>query len=479
MSDTLKQKTVKGLAWNSVNMLSNKALTFTIGVVLARLLTPADYGMVAMIGVFTSVLTLFTDGGLTTALVRKENRTEEDMATVFWYNLVACYVIYVILFFAAPYIAGFYNMPMLKDITRITTLGLLIGPFGGIQSMLLTTRIDFKTPAIIGVFTTAVAGVAAIILAYLGYGVWALVAQGLIGAVIGTAARVFVVRWRPRTGFSKRSFKELFGFSSKMLASSCLETIYQNITPLIVGKFYSPAQLGTYERARGWAALPSMTFTGVLQGVTFPVLSKLQDDDDRLRNNYRRLLRLSAYICFPLMVGLASVASPLTLFVLTAKWQGTIILLQIICFSMMWYPIHAINLNLLMVKGRSDLFFRLEVIKKIYGVAMLCCTLPFGLVVFCVGGVVSSLFSLVVNTYYTGKLIQVGFRQQMLDLLPILANSVVMGALCMLVQLPFTSHPLKLGVAIATGALYYFGSGYLMKSEEMKEMVGLIKDRRK
>ena len=198
MSESLKQKTVKGLAWNTVNMLSNRVLTFAIGIVLARLLTPADYGMVAMIGVFTSVLGLFTDGGLTTALVRKENRTEEDMATVFYYNLVACYAIYAILFCAAPFIADFYDMPILKEITRITTLGLLIGPFGGIQNMLLTTRIDFKTPAIIGVMANVVAGVTAIALAYNGYGVWALVVQGLVAAVIGVAARVYIVRWFPK-----------------------------------------------------------------------------------------------------------------------------------------------------------------------------------------------------------------------------------------------------------------------------------------
>ena len=260
-----------------------------------------------------------------------------------------------------------------------------------------------------------------------------------------------------------------------MLASSCLETIYQNITPLIVGKYYSPTQLGIYERARGWAALPSSTFTGVLQGVTFPVLSQLQNDDERLTINYRKLLRLSAFICFPLMIGLAAMARPLTLFVLTEKWEGSIILLQIVCFSMMWYPIHAINLNLLMVKGRSDLFFRLEVIKKIYGLIMLCCTLPFGLVIFCCGGIVSSIFSLIVNTYYTGKLIRIGFIKQMKDLMPILINSLVMGALCLLVQQLFDSNLVKLLVAIFTGVVYYLASNYLMSSTELKELITIIR----
>lgn len=477
MSDTLKQKTVKGLAWNTVNMLSNKALTFIIGVILARLLTPADYGMVAMIGVFTSVLTIFTDGGLTMALVRKENRTEADMATVFWYNLVACYILYGILFIAAPYIADFYRMPILKDITRITTIGLLYGPFGGIQGMLLQTRLDFKTPAIIGFSATVLSGITAITMAYYGYGVWALVVQGLVGGFIGMAARIFVVRWYPKSGFSSQSFKELFGFSSKFLASQCLDTVYNNITPLIVGKFYSPAQLGEYERARGWAALPSQTFHGVISSVTFPVLSKMQHDTERLAVNYRKILRLTAFIVFPMMVGLSAVARPLTLFVLTEKWEGSIILLQIICFSMMWWPIHAVNLNLLLVTGRSDYFLRLEVIKKLWGLSVMACTLPFGLVYFVAAGIVSSMFSLVINTYYTGKIIKVGYWKQMGDLMPIFLNCCVMGGLCLLVQQPFEDNAVKLGVAVITGVVYYGLSAWLRKAEEFNELVSIIKNR--
>lgn len=475
MSGNLKHKTIKGLAWNTINTLSNKTITFLIGIILARLLNPSDYGAVAMITVFTSVLGLFTDGGLTTALIRKNDRTEKDCATVFYYNLVACYMLYGILFCAAPYIADFYNLPILKDLTRVVTLSLLISPFGGIQNVHLATAIDFKTPAVIGICATILSGIIAIVMAYNGYGVWALAIQGLAGGIIAVGARIYIVRWYPRARFSKKSFKELFGFSSKMLASSCLDTIYNNITPLIVGKYYSPTQLGIYERARGWAALPSSTFTGVLQGVTFPVLSKIQDENERLAMNYRRLLRLSAFICFPLMVGLSAVSRPLTLFILTEKWESSITLLQIICFSMMWYPIHAINLNLLMVKGRSDLFFRLEIIKKLYGLIILCCTLPFGLVVFCYGGIMSAILSLIVNTYYTGKLIQVGFMKQMKDLMPIFFNSLVMGTLCVLAQVPFDDNLVKLLIAIPTGTIYYLFTSYCLHSSELKELIAIIR----
>lgn len=352
----LRQKTVKGLAWNTANRLTMQIIHFVIGIVLARLLCPADFGLLAMVSVFTSVLTIFTDGGLSTALVRKENRTEIDKSTVFWYNLIACWLLYCLLFVAAPWISDFYNMPCLKRIIRVVTLTLLISPLGNIQGLHFLFNLDFKTPTIISVTTMILSGSIALALAYNGYGVWALVGQSLTGAVFTVLFSTLTVRWHPAFVFSNSSFKDLFGFSSKLLASQCLNRIYENITPLIVGKFYTPAQLGYYEKARGWATLPSKTVNDVIQNVTFPVMSKMQGNVEQLANNYRRMIRTSAFVVFPMMIGLAAIARPLTLYVVTEKWENSIILLQLLCFSMMWYPVHSMNLNLLTVLGRSDLF---------------------------------------------------------------------------------------------------------------------------
>lgn len=477
MSESLKNKAVKGVAWNSIRTFTTLGINFVVGILLARKLMPSDYGAVAMIGVFTSVLTIFTDGGLTLALVRKENRTEADKATVFYYNIVACYLIYGLIYLLAPFIADFYNMPELCKLTRIVSLGLLVTPLGGIHRMMLTTAIDFKTPAIIGIIANLIMAVIALYMAYTGYGVYALAVPSLFSVLFSTLATIAVVRWKPTVGFSWSSFKDLFAFSNKLLSSQILDVVYNNITPLIVGKFFSSAQLGVYERAKGWPALPSQTFTSVLQGVTFPVLSKMQDDTERLAVNYRRILKLTAFLVFPMMVGLAAVARPLTIVVVTEKWIDSVILMQLVCFSMMWYPIHAINLNLLQVTGRSDYFLKLEVIKKIWGLLVMACALPFGLIPFCAAGIFSSYVSLFINTWYTRKIINLGFTDQMKDLLPILCNCLVMGALCWSVQLLVDDNVYKLLLAIPVGILYYVVSARYFNAEQIKELIDILKRR--
>ena len=282
-------------------------------------------------------------------------------------------------------------------------------------------------------------------------------------------------KWRPTTGFSKSSFNYLFGYGSKLLASGLLDTIYNNIYLIVIGKFYTPAQLGNYSRALSFAQLPSSNITSILQRVTFPVLSTIQDDMPRLQANYRRLLKLSAFIVFPLMTGLAAVAFPMIRIILTPKWEGCSLYLQIICFALMWYPVHAINLNLLQVKGRSDLFLRLEIIKKIVGVCIMCITIPLGITAMCIGMVVSSLISLFINTYYTGKLINIGYLKQMKDVLPILIVSLIMGIVVYITILFFTSDFTKLIIGIPLGMFIYIVGTYLLAHEELSELVKIIK----
>lgn len=254
-----------------------------------------------------------------------------------------------------------------------------------------------------------------------------------------------------------------------------LDTLYQNITPIFVAKYYSSADLGVYNRAQGYAALPSQQVTGVIQGVTFPVLSKMQDDNEALARNYRRMLKVTAFIVFPLMLMLSALARPLVITLITAKWEACILLLQIICFSMMWYPVHAINLNLLMVKGRSDLFLRLEVIKKIIGLSILVFTLPQGLVIFCLGNIASSLICLVVNTYYTGKLIHIGFFKQMKDLLPIFALSLLMfGAVHLSIHFVENLY-LQILVGGMVGGIVYLGGAFLFRFKEIEDVLYMLK----
>lgn len=472
---SLKDKTVKGVFWSSIDRFTSQGISFVFSLLIARMLMPSDYGVIAMLGIFMAVSGCFIDSGFGTALVRKIDRTEVDFSTVFYFNNVAAVLFYGLLWIVSPYIAAFYELPLLEDVTKVVGLNLIVGALGGIQGAKLSIAIDFKTRAKISVITNLFTGIIGLFLAYQGHGVWALVFQGLFSNILRTILLWCYVKWSPQWVFSWKSFREMFSFGSKMLASGLLDTTYNNIYTIVIGKCFHSSALGVYSRADGLAQFPSSNITGVLQNVTFPVLSSIQNDEERLAMGYKRLLRLSAFIIFPLMVGLAAVADPFIRLVLTDKWEGTIYYLQILCFALMWYPIHAINLNLLIAKGRSDYFLKLEVIKKIQGVIVLCVTVPLGLVVMCYGRIVVALISLLWNTYYTKGIIGYGYVQQMKDLMHILIHALLMGAITSYVVSVASTLWLKLILGVLTGMVYYLAGAYLMKFEEMQELILILK----
>lgn len=475
MAETLKQQTKKGLYWTFFNQFANYGMNFCVGIVMARLLSPSDYGITALPAVFMAVAGILQNGGLSDALVRKTDFREEDLSTSFYYSIAMGIIMYLTLFFSAPWIADFYNTPVLIPLLRVTALSFLWGPLNSAQNIILKRRLDFKTPTKISLTTRVFSACVGIFLAYKGYGLWALVISGVLSSLLTVILNWFAVRWVPHTGWSKNSFKYLWGYGNKIMLSWGLSALYDNITPIFVAKFYSPADLGVYNRAQGYAAMPSQQVNGVIQGVTFPILSKMQDDNEALARNYRRMLCTTAFIVFPLMMMLSALARPLVLTLITAKWEACIILLQIICFSMMWYPIHSINLNLLMVKGRSDLFLRLEIIKKIIGVCILAITLPQGLIIFCYGTIVSSMISLIINTYYTGKLIQIGYWRQMKDLLPTLALSFLLFGSIHLITYFISNLYLQIACGGLTGAIVYIGGAILFKFEELNDVKYMLK----
>lgn len=470
----LKEKTVKGVMWSSIDRFSTQGIQFVFSILIARLLLPEDYGVVAMLNIFLAVSQTFIDSGFGAALIRKSDRTEIDFSTVFYFNIAVGVLFYVLLWIASPFIAAFYGIPLLEDITKVVALNLVFNSLSGVQNAKLSIAIDFKTRAKISLTGALLTGAVGLWMAYSGFGVWALVAQSVFGSLLNTVLLYWLVRWRPQWAFSWKSFREMFSFGSKLLASGLLDTAYRNVYTLVIGKFFSSSTLGLYSRADGLAQYPSSNITSVLQSVTFPVLCSIQNEPERLANAYKRFLRLSAFVVFPLMVGLAAVADPLIRLVLTDKWEGCIYLLQIICFGLMWYPIHAINLNLLQVRGRSDFFLKLEVIKKVQGVIVLCVTIPFGIVAMCYGRIVGSLLSLIYNTYYTKKLIGYGYLAQMKDLLHILFHSLVMGVGVWLVVQAFDSHWIQLVVGILAGAAYYILGAKLMRFEELDELASLV-----
>lgn len=475
MSDSLRSKTVKGVVWSSIERFSTQGVQFLIMIIMARLLTPKDYGLIGMLAIFLAVAQSLIDSGFSQALIRKQDRTDVDNSTVFYFNIVVSSALYLILFIAAPFVADFYNQPELTSVMRIVCLGVILNSLAVVQRALLTVRIDFKTQAKASLSAAVISGCIGIVLAYCGFGVWSLVVQQLLNLSVNTLLLWIFSKWRPIAVFSWKSFHELFAFGSKLLASGLLDTLYRNIYPIVIGKLFSASSLGHYTRAQQFSEFPSSNVTGIIQRVTYPILCGIQDETERLEAVYRKFLKLSAFIIFPLMIGMSAVARPFIDIVLGTQWGFCGQLLQIICFAMMWYPIHAINLNLLQVKGRSDLFLRLEIIKKILGITVLCITAPFGLVVMCYGQIFNSIVALVINTYYTGKLINVGFIRQMKDLLPTILLSLTMFGAILLVNgfIEVNMHRLVIGVLV--GIIVYASGSYIFKFKELQTLFSLIR----
>ena len=474
---SLKQKTFKGVIWSAVERFSTQGVQFVFSILLARLLTPNDYGMIAMLTIFLAICQTFIDSGFANAVIRKIDRNEKDMATMFFFNIGMSLVCYAIIYFAAPFIASFYKMDELTLILRILALRLIIQSFATIQATNLTIKIDFKKQAKISLSAAILSGIVGIGFAYKGYGVWALVIQSLFSSTFSSILYWVVVRWHPQCFFNKESFKSLFSYGSKLLISGLLDTIYNNLYPLVIGKFYTPAQLGAFAKADHFSQFPSQNVMRILHRVSFPVLSTLQNDPQRMRSCFLKFINYSALIIFPLMLGLLALSKPMTLLFLTERWSEMIPLLQILCVAMMWYPVHAINLNVLQVLGRSDLFLKLEIIKKILGLTTLLITLPISITAMCVGQIVNSILCLFINTYYSRKFINAGIVEQMKFLFPTLLNSATMAAIILAINslLPQDKYALQIGIGLTVGTLYYFATNYLFNRNICKEILGLLK----
>lgn len=476
MSKSLKRKTVSGVIWSGIERFSVQGVQFLIMIIMARLLTPKDYGLVGMLTIFIAIAQTLIDSGFSQALIRKQNRTETDNSTVFYFNIIVGLFIYLIFYLTAPVVADFYQTPLLTSIMRVMSLGVIFNSLAVVQRALLTIRIDFKTQAKASLIAAISSGITGIIMAYKGFGVWSIVTQQLTNLGLNTLLLWIFAKWHPKEKFSKNSFRELFTFGSKLLASGLLDTLYKNIYLIVIGKLFTASKLGYYTRAQQFSDFPSSNLTGILQRVTYPVLCTIQDDKEKLTHAYRKFLRISAFIIFPLMVGLSAIAEPFILLLLKEQWHFAATILQIICFAAMWYPIHAINLNLLQVEGRSDLFLKLEVIKKIVGIIILCITIPLGLIAMCYGQIASSLIALAINTYYTGKLINVGFICQMKDLTPTLILVLSMWVIIYFGIIPLCENSIiKLTTGIITGIIYYIGAAWIFKLQELKELLSILK----
>lgn len=475
---SLRKKTISGFTWSFIDSFANQGLSFLIGIILARLLSPEEFGLIGMLAIFMAISQSFIDSGFGSALIRKQDCTAEDYSTVFYYNLAAGIILYAVLFFSAHAISGFFAKPQLKLMVQVLGISLIINSFSLIQKTILIKNINFKLQAKISIISLIISGLISIGMAFRGWGVWSLVMRLVIQNICMSALLWLWNAWRPRIIFSFASFKELFGFGYKLLFSGLIDTTYKNINYLIIGKVFFASELGYYTRAQSFSMLPAQSLTEVIQRVSYPALSTLQDDQDRLKAAYRKLIKGTMFISFVLMMGMAAIAKPLVITLIGEKWFASIIYLQLLCFVAMLYPLHALNLNMLNVKGRSDLFLRLEIIKKLLVIPVIFIGIFLGIKIMIIGMIVSSIIAYFLNSFWSGKMVKYPFKEQISDITPSFLIALVIGLSIYGVGFLLPVRPVfALMIEMASGVLFLWIATKIIKIDSFIEIKGIIKEK--
>jgi O-antigen/teichoic acid export membrane protein len=476
LTGSLAERAFAGTIWTAAERFGVQVIQFAVVIVLARLLVPEDFGLVAMLMVIFAVSSVLVNGGFTEALIREREITQADKATAFWLNLMASVVIYGVIWVAAPAVAAFFEYPELVGLTRFMALSLIFLALTLVQQADLTHQLAFKRLGVVSVAAAAVTGVVAITLALLGAGVWALAAKYVLMAACTSLFLGIANPWLPTQGISRDSVHKLFGFGSKLAASGLLNEVYQNVYKVVIGKFFAAATLGFYTQAQNFTNMASQSLVGAVQKVTYPLLSKTNDDPKRLKRGYRKIIQVSSYVIFPAMVGLALVAEPLVLTLIGEQWRQTVPFLQILCVSGALYHLHSINLNVLKVVGRSDLFLKLEVIKKVNITIAIIIGLQFGIWGLLIGQVVSSCVALFINMYYTRVFIDYSMSEQLADILGVLWLSAPMGVLVWLTgELAPSSPLLELVLMITMGLVVYIFVGAILRAPPLSTILDLLR----
>jgi len=476
---SLKEKTLAGLFWTFSQQFSVQLINFAVQVILARILLPAEFGLIGMLTIFISIGNSLIDSGLTSSLIRTPDASQRDYSTVFFINLAGSFIIYAILFASAPLIARFYQQDSLSAIIRVYTISFLLRAFIGVQTTRLTKEMNFRAQMFMQIPSVIGGGITGILLAYWGYGVWSLVWMNLVQAFLFTVQHWIFTGWRPSFIFDWGCFKYHFKFGYKLTLSGLLNAIYQNLYNLIIGKYFSATQLGYYTRAQTMQMFPVQNLSTALNKVTYPMFATIQEDDKRLKNVYRRLMQQVVFWVTPIMIVLVIIAAPLFRMLLTEKWLPAVPYFQVLCASGVLFPLHFYNLNILNVKGRSDLYFKLEIVKKAFTTIGVFCVIPFGIYGLLYFQVLSSVFSFVVNSWYSGRLIDFSLQDQLRELLPIFLLAILPGVLSWALD-RFLLQPLNAGdIAriLTVGAAYfslYLSMSYLTRMTVIIDLRQLV-----
>jgi O-antigen/teichoic acid export membrane protein len=477
---SLKQKTVSGVLWALLNQFSNQGISFIISIVLARLLMPKDFGLIGMITIFISVGKSLIDSGLTSSLMRKPDADELDFSTIFYTNLAVSVVVYVIVYFSAPFIAAFFREPALVSLARILCLSFIIGAFSSIQNTQLTKKIKFKVLMMVSIPSLIFGGCVGVYMAYKGYGVWSLVGMQLAQSVVSTIQLWIRSKWMPKLVFSMQRLKEHFRFGINLAVSGILEAIFSNLYQIIIGRFFSPALVGYYTRASMLRFLPVTNISNALNKVTYPVFASIQHDDVKLKSAYKKIMQQVIFWVAPILIGMAVVAEPLFRLLFTEKWLPAVPYFQIMCAAGIMYPMHAYNLNILKVKGRSDLYLRLEIIKKIVSVLIaVVSVLQFGIYGLLYSEALWSILGFFINAYYSGRFLNYRAIEQLKDIAPSLLAALVMGVLCFLTlhTLAAFSDIVKLLGTMTIGMVSYYLICHTFKLSSLVEFKQILTQR--
>jgi len=431
-----------------------------------------------MLTIFIAISQSFINSGFSTALIRKQDCTQTDYSTVFYFNIVVGIFFYILLFVFANTISIFFHEPVLKDLIRVLGLVLIINSFTLIQSTILTKRIDFKLQAKISIIASLFSGIIGISMAYTGWGVWSLVARMIFGFFLSSVLLWYWNKWKPALIFSIASFKKLFSFGSNLLISGLINSLYRNIYYVIIGKYFTAAELGYYTRAEQFQSLPSVNLQGIIDRVSYPILSSIQDDMPRLKETYKKIIRSTMLVTFVLMLGMFAIAKPMIFALIGAKWEPCVIYLQMLCFVGMLYPLHAINLNMLNVQGRSDLFLKLEIIKTILAVPVIIVAIFFGIKAMIIGMIFLSIIAYYLNSYWSGRLINYSWRDQIKDILPSFMIAAVMSAIVFIEGIFIELSPLPMLLTqVITGAILTFSICEIIRFKDYLYIKEIVNDK--
>ncbi|MEE1446904.1 lipopolysaccharide biosynthesis protein [Faecalibacillus intestinalis] len=475
MADITKKNVIGNFIWRFAERCGAQLVTFVVSIVLARILDPKDYGTIALVTVFTTILQVFVDSGLGTALIQKKDADDLDFSSVFYFNFIVCMILYAGMFIAAPYIALFYKDTTLTPVIRVISLTIVISGVKGIQQAYVSKNMLFKRfffSTIGGTIFSAVLGIA---MAYMGFGVWALVAQQLSNTAIDTLILWLTVKWRPKKMFSFERLKGLFSFGWKLLVSSLLDTAYNNLRNLIIGKLYSSSDLAFYNQGDKFPKVIVTNINTSIDSVLLPTMSVEQDNPERIKQMTRRAIKTSTYVMAPLMMGLAFCAEPVVRLILTDKWIPCIPFLRIFCITYMFWPVHTANLNAINAMGRSDWFLRLEIVKKIVGLIILLSTMWFGVMAMAYSLLLSSVLSQIINSWPNRKLLGYGYLEQVRDFAPGILLAVVMGICVYFVGYLPLPMIITLLIQIVLGAIIYIAASAILKLEEFEYLLGMVK----